>query len=77
MTVKQIVSKYLKAHGYDGLYCPMGSQPYCYCSPRYMFMECANPKERCVLGYRQERHPGEWIIGPKQEADNAHENTDE
>ena len=48
-TVQEIVSDYLEANGYDGLYDPDGE---CGCTLGD-FMLCLDPKD-CVPAYRQE-----------------------
>ena len=66
MDVKEIVSKWLKAHGYDGLYAPYG----CAC-PIDDLMCCDERPSDCLPGYHMLTEDGEEGIGPVRDAGRA------
>lgn len=64
MTVKKIVSNWLKKHGYDGLY---NSFTECGCLIEEL-MPCDYSCDDCKPGYKNSDPSGEsnWLVGPKK-----------
>jgi hypothetical protein len=72
MTVKEILTAWLKEHGYDGLCCEVGSDEWCGCTLED-FAPCTGSENDCLdcqPGYAQEKPP-DWKgfgvpIGPEK-----------
>ena len=61
-TVKEIVTEYLKAHGFTGLY----QDNACGCTLDCL-MDCGGNQDMCEPGYKQPDPEAEedWVVGPK------------
>ena len=72
MNVKEILIKYLKNHGYDGLFSEYGD---CGCDIEDL-IPCDEACHNCEAGYKTWSNNSEydvkkfWLIGPKKENDN-------